>query len=186
MLLIMTIFTFWNGNIRQFCYDSLCLCVFSMINTNARFCWLLVAKRFSNPYFITLIVLLYKLDPNKFEIKSYVRLSIVTIMTATIHSSSNWITKTSTKANQCKHLYIITLHLYTLDDSHRTGTTEIVQQLKVVPHYSEAYLLTVFFINTLFGPIFSFLCCLQCSLTLLIACAISVVPVRWLSSSVQI
>ncbi len=53
--------------------------------------------------------------------------------------------------------------LFTLDDSHHTGTTEIVQQLKVVPHHLEAYLLTMFFINTLFGPIFSFLCCLQCS-----------------------
>ncbi len=52
----------------------------------------------------------------------------------------------------------------TLDDSHRTVTTEILQQLKVVPHHSEAYLLTIFFINTLFGPIFSFLCCLQYSL----------------------
>ncbi len=52
----------------------------------------------------------------------------------------------------------------TLDDSHRTGTTEIVQQLKVVPHHSEAYLLTIFLINTLFGHTFTFLCCLQCSL----------------------
>ncbi len=52
----------------------------------------------------------------------------------------------------------------TLDDSHHTGTSEIVQQLKVFPHDSEAYVITIFFINTLFGPIFSFLCCLQCSL----------------------
>ncbi len=37
----------------------------------------------------------------------------------------------------------------TLDDSHHTGTSEIVQQLKVFTHHSEAYLLTVFFINCL-------------------------------------
>ncbi len=55
-------------------------------------------------------------------------------------------------------------NICTIDDSHHTGTTEIVQQLKVVPHHSETYLLTIFFTHTLFGPLFSFLCCLQCSL----------------------
>ncbi len=53
---------------------------------------------------------------------------------------------------------------YTLDESHRTETSEIVQQLKVFPRHSEAYLHNILFINTLFGPIFSFLCSLQCSL----------------------
>ncbi len=44
----------------------------------------------------------------------------------------------------------------TLDDSHRTGTSEIVQQLKVFKFHSETYILPVFFINTLFGPYFHF------------------------------
>ncbi len=35
--------------------------------------------------------------------------------------------------------------LITLDDSHRTGTSEIAQQLKVFKHHSEAFFLTVFF-----------------------------------------
>ncbi len=51
-----------------------------------------------------------------------------------------------------------------LDDSHHTGTSEIIQQLKVFPHNSEAYVLTMFFTNTLFGPISSFLCPLEWSL----------------------
>ncbi len=60
---------------------------------------------------------------------------------------------------------------------HSTGTSEIVQQLKVFPHHSEAYLLTIFLINTLFGPIFFILLLSSMfSLTLLIACTISVVP----------
>ncbi len=61
------------------------------------------------------------------------------------------------------HVHKANIHIY-MDHSHCTGISEIVQQLKVFPHHSEAYLLTIFFINTLFCPIFSFLCCLQCSL----------------------
>ncbi len=53
------------------------------------------------------------------------------------------------------------VHTYkhTLDDSHRTGTNEMVLQLKVF----KQYILTVFFINIL-NFVFSFLCSLQCSL----------------------
>ncbi len=74
----------------------------------------------------------------------------------------------------------------TLHDSHHTGIFEIVQQLKVFQHHSETYLLTVFFINTLFSHIFIYLQFSMFSSTLLIACRISDVPVRWLSLSIHV
>ncbi len=73
----------------------------------------------------------------------------------------------------------------TLDDSHRTGTTEIVQQLKVVPHHSKAYVLTIFFRKYIvWSHISIYLLSSMFSSTLLIARTISVFPVRWLSSTV--
>ncbi len=150
-------------------------------------CWLVNnAKRFSNPYFITLIVLLYKLDPNKFEINSYVRLSIVTIMTATIHSSSNWITKTSTKANQCKQTplyYYLTFTYIGQQPSYRDNWN--CAAVNSGPTLFRSILThCLLYKYIVWSHIFISLLSSMFSSTLLIVCTISVVPVRWLSLSV--
>ncbi len=64
----------------------------------------------------------------------------------------------------------------TMDDNHRTGTSETVQQFTAVPHHSETCILPYYFLYKDIVWFHIYISLL--SSTLLIACAISVVPVR--------
>ncbi len=75
---------------------------------------------------------------------------------------------------------------FTLDDSHHTGTSEIVQCSVKGGPISFRSILTYYFLYKciVWSHIFISLLSSMFSSTLLIVCTISVVPVRWLSLSV--